>query len=611
MKRLGKIDMLLEIQVALVMLILAFAEFAPVSESISKIAFYIALAISFGNNIIYVLKERKEKNYISSYFLVGLASVILYVDHSWGSCILILCINLILGSQIKYLKDSLNLKIGKYTSQLEKDFIAFSKGKEVSVKGNKIKKGNIFLAREGEILATDGLVFYGEATVEDNLFNRNVINVSKGSLVLAGSKVVEGNLQVEALASQEESFLGQLISRLKNCIASERDEDLARVKVLNVFKIISILLASLLYFGPILNDEYGLIFNHRLAVIILLISATDGVVDLIRLAYKKFIFSEVLLGCSIKKLKAFKDVRGIKYIALEQRKDFAYGSYELVAIREEEGFSKEELLVLAAHAQHKSSHPVAEAIKKGYAQLIRYKGLDMASSIREDFIQKFEELSQMGVTARVKGDLVFVGNEKLMRLINIRNLPTDELKTVFVAINGKYAGSFILRYIENEGIDNINRAFKEAGIVRYANVVSSDKDVIESLFDKKDKKEGLAFISSQSSGEFYNLGKDRRRESLNIGINSLESRKISENVDISIMKDDIYEALSTIKKYKRFLKKVNIVYSTILILRIQIYCFGMAINLNLSSIFAMDILVSFFSLYFLLNKNEKNVDRKI
>src|SRR5699024_5675921 len=68
------------------------------------------------------------------------------------------------------------------------------------------------------------------------------------------------------------------------------------------------------------------------------------------------------------------------------------------------GISEDELLKMTAFAENYSNHPIATSIKKAYRK-----------EIENETILKIEELSGLGVEAKIEGKEVLVGNEKLMQ----------------------------------------------------------------------------------------------------------------------------------------------------------------------------------------------------
>jgi Cu+-exporting ATPase len=115
------------------------------------------------------------------------------------------------------------------------------------------------------------------------------------------------------------------------------------------------------------------------------------------------------------------------------------GKPRLVSVQATPGFNEDEMLRLAASLERASEHPLAEAIVRGAEE----KGVELAS------VDHFESITGQGVTGKVDGRTVVLGNLKLLQGLSVDagELPTQaeagriEGQTVmFVAIDGKPAG---------------------------------------------------------------------------------------------------------------------------------------------------------------------------
>ena len=88
------------------------------------------------------------------------------------------------------------------------------------------------------------------------------------------------------------------------------------------------------------------------------------------------------------------------------------------------GMSKEELLKIVAYTENYSNHPISVSIKKAYNQ-----------EIDEKQIIKTEELSGLGIEAKINDKDVLVGNEKLMKERQIDFTKSEDVGTIlYVAI---------------------------------------------------------------------------------------------------------------------------------------------------------------------------------
>lgn len=115
------------------------------------------------------------------------------------------------------------------------------------------------------------------------------------------------------------------------------------------------------------------------------------------------------------------------------------------------GISEEELLKIVAYSENYSNHPIAKSIKKAYGK-----------QIDEKQIIKTEELSGLGLYAKIDKQDVLVGNENLMIEKQIEFNKCNDVGTIlYVAIEGKYAGYILIAdKIKEDSIEAIKELKK-------------------------------------------------------------------------------------------------------------------------------------------------------
>ena len=134
--------------------------------------------------------------------------------------------------------------------------------------------------------------------------------------------------------------------------------------------------------------------------------------------------------------------------------------------------TEEELLKTVAYAENYSNHPISLSVKNAYSR-----------KINEVDIQSTQELSGMGIVAKIWDRDIIVGNEKLMKEKEIEFLKTDDVGTVlYVAIDNKYVG-YIL--ISDKIKDDAKKAIEE---LKKNNV----KETVMLTGDKKSVGEDVA-----------------------------------------------------------------------------------------------------------------------
>lgn len=235
--------------------------------------------------------------------------------------------------------------------------------------------------------------------------------------------------------------------------------------------------------------------------------------------------------------------------------------------------SKEELLKLTAHAESYSNHPIAISVKKAYGK-----------EINNNIIEKIEEISGMGITAKIDGKDILVGNDKLMKEKEINYTKCNEIGTIlYVAIQNKYSGYIVIsdkikqdskKTIEELKKNNIKKTImltgdkKEVGEIVakqlgidavYTELLPNEKvEKMEKLLQEKTTTGKLAFV-----GDGINDAPVLALSDIGIAMGGLGTDAAIEASDIVIMTDEplkIVDAIKISKKTMRIVKQ-NIVFA--------------------------------------------------
>jgi Cd2+/Zn2+-exporting ATPase len=229
-----------------------------------------------------------------------------------------------------------------------------------------------------------------------------------------------------------------------------------------------------------------------------------------------------------------------------------------------ENMSKEALLELTAYAENYSNHPIAMSLKTAYGK-----------KINANRITDVEEISGNGISTKIDGKKVLVGNIKLMNTNNISvHVNTAAGTVVHIAIDGIYAGHILIsdelksdsvkamEEIKATGINNIvmltgdnkiigEKIAKELGIHKvYTELLPSDKvDKLEELLSQKSKNGKLAFV-----GDGINDAPVLARSDIGIAMGMLGSDAAIEAADIVIMTDEPSKIATAVKISRKTLR---------------------------------------------------------
>lgn len=587
-----KKGVLVELQTMAIVLLVAFAEFAPVDEGIGQIVWTIAWMWSVFVAGIMIWGEVRNTNYLNDGIFVVAGSMLLYFAGYRSTAIIICCAVVILQSQIQFTQNSWERKKSEYLKLFHMRGTRYSNGDEEQIEVADIEVGNVLIVANGERIPVDGKVFFGSSTLDESLICGDINRkVSKGSFVYGGSLNEGDTLQVEATSKYDDSLVGQIFRDIGIFLESSRRFAQRLKRKILILKISVLVVALAVFMFPVILGD--ILYKDKMvaAACILVIGTVDTVEKIILYRYEKFGVKAFKRGSIYRDCKIIRKYDNITALAIEKREEFIDGTYEVVSIRTVKGRSKEELLVYAAHSEAKSEHQIAKAIKNAYKELLRYKKIKEEDAIRYDYIQKFEELSGMGVSSRIKGSFVCVGNSKLMRLLNINNLDEavdDDKKNIYVSIDGVLAGYIVLRYTEKDTSD-ISEDLKKAGIKKYINIDLREDDVIQQLRNEMKVKEGVGFIAMGKIAQIWQNKADTKRD-LGFSMNVKKTAKLLENVDVNLLSKDINKATDEITIGKAFLSSNRRLILSNALIKTVLYGVGIAMKMNIGTLFAIEIL---------------------
>ncbi len=338
-------------------------------------------------------------------------------------------------------------------------------GKEVEVKIEDLQINQIVIVRPGEKIPADGVIESGSSTVDESMLTGESLPVGKvaNDKVIGGTINKTGSFNFRITALNEKSVLGQIIQMVEDAQGSKAPIQKLADKVASVFVpaviIISIItLAAWMIIAPELGFSNALI--HFVAVLIIACPCALG------LATPTAIMVGTGLGAKhgvlVKNGESLEAANKVTRVVFDKTGTITEGKPSVTDVVTNE-FNERKLLELVASVENKSEHPLAQAI----VEHVKEKRLDVKD------VETFNSITGIGLTGIVDGDMVAVGNKKLMKEYSVEidnaneiyDKLSDEGKTViYAASNGKFIGLIaIADPIKKSSKDAIQR-LKDFGI---------------------------------------------------------------------------------------------------------------------------------------------------
>ncbi|MGM7317318.1 heavy metal translocating P-type ATPase [Idiomarina sp. ST10R2A5] len=348
------------------------------------------------------------------------------------------------------------ITLGAKTARVERD------GKELEVPVKELKPGDIMAIRPGDKIPTDGEVVDGESHLDESIATGESVPVykSEGDTVIGATINKEGRLRVKVTKVGDDTFLSQVIKLVEQAQGSRvpiqefADRMTGRFVPIVLFIALGSFIVWLLAadtLRPILEWGAGflpwvdpnasslvLAILSAIAVLVIACPCALGLATPTALMVGSGIGAE--RGILIRSGEAIQTFKDIKVIVLDKTGTITRGEPKLTEVVAAKGINEQELLQWAVTVENASEHPIARAIVEGAGE----------RNVTPGEVTEFRSTGARGVSGKVDGGFVLIGNRRLLDEENVCGLTDldpelNELEgkgrtAVLVAVDGKACG---------------------------------------------------------------------------------------------------------------------------------------------------------------------------
>ena len=422
-----------------------------------------------------------------------------------------------------------------------------------SVKPEEVKVGETIVVRSGEKIPLDGIIVEGTTSLNTIALTGESCprEVAERDEVVSGCINLTGVIRVKTTKTFGESTVSKIIRLVESANENKSRSESFITRFARVYTPIVVFAALALAFIPpfFSADSYATAFSTWLyrALIFLVVSCPCALVISVPLSFFGGIGAASRRGILIKGSGYMDTLANLGTVVFDKTGTLTHGEFAVEAVHPSD-FDEHELLHLAAHVEHFTTHPIGAALRDAFPS----EATDGCK------IEDVEEIAGRGIRAKVSGRTVCVGNGKMMEDIGLEAHNCHLAGTIIhVAVDGKYAGHIVINDKIKEDSAEAIASLKRLGVEKtvmltgdreavgkdvaerlgldeyHAELLPADKVAhVERLIREKAEGKSLAFV-----GDGINDAPVLKRADVGIAMGALGSDAAIEAADVVLMDD--------------------------------------------------------------------------
>ncbi len=449
-------------------------------------------------------------------------------------------------------------------------------GQLEAVDPDEVEVGTIIVVKPGEKIPIDGEVVEGSSTLNTSALTGESLprEVESGDEVISGCININGLLKIRTTKEFGESTVSKILDLVENASSrkSKAEDFISKFARVYTPAVVAAAIALALVPPFVRMGFMGVpadwdVWIYR-ALTFLVISCPCALVISIPLSFFAGIGGASKAGVLVKGSNYLETLSKVKTVVFDKTGTLTKGVFQVTAAHPQE-MSEKELLHLAAHVERYSTHPIAASLRAAYP--------NESDSCR---VEAVEEIAGEGIRAHVNGNVVCVGNSKMMEAVGAEwyDCHRHAAGTVIhVSINGRYAGHVIISDVVKETSKAAIAALKAVGVNKTVMLTGDAKEVadtvakelgidqvrsellpadkvrnVEELLAENKGNGNLAFV-----GDGINDAPVLTRADIGIAMGAMGSDAAIEAADVVLMDDDPMKISQAIKISRKCLAIVN------------------------------------------------------
>ena len=353
--------------------------------------------------------------------------------------------------------------------------------KEMAVSPEEVGIGEVIVIRPGEKVPLDGIVIDGSTSLNTVALTGETQprDVTEGDEIVSGCVNLSGVVKVRTTKAFGESTVSKIIQLVENAGEHKSQSETFITRFARVYTPVVVFAAIVLAFVPpivlslIGQQTFSSLFATWLyrALMFLVVSCPCALVISVPLTFFGGIGGASRKGILVKGANYMDVLAKVGTVVFDKTGTLTHGLFEVTAVHPDT-CDERQLLHLAAHVEHFTTHPIGAALRNAFPD----EASDGCS------VTDVEEVAGQGIRAMVGNQVVCVGNTKMMEAVGAKWHDCTHVGTIIhVAIDGQYAGHIVINDRVKDDSQEAIATLHELGVARTVMLTGDRKEVGEDV----------------------------------------------------------------------------------------------------------------------------------
>lgn len=544
-----------------VMILFAFGFFLPEEYFWIRLVYYLTLYIIIGHKVLIKMVQNIQRgNIFDENFLMSIATLGAFLLGEFPEAVAVM-----LFYQIgEYFQDKATSQSRQSIAQLmdirSVKAWRLEGGEAVQVDPETVRVADHILVKPGEKVPLDGLVRKGRSILDTSALTGESLprEIGVGEDITSGVINLTSPLVIEVRKTFSQSTVNKILELVENASNKKAETERMITRFSRVYTPvvvgIAFLLASL---PPLLGLGEWSTWLYR-ALTFLVISCPCALAVSVPMSFFGGLGGASKLGVLVKGGNYLEALAKLDTVVFDKTGTITKGIFAVDTVVNAEGV-EDDILYLAAHLESYSNHPIANSIRTAYGQ-----------EVDENRVSQITELPGQGMSGRVDGRQLYLGNARLMEVQGIAYPAIDSTGTVlYLAEDSHFLGYFLITDQVKETSIEALKDLQAVGIKKTV-LLSGDRQAVVDEFAQQfafndafgdclpqDKVSTFEEILTQSQqavafvGDGVNDAPVLARADVGIAMGGLGSDAAIESADVVLMDDDLGKLPQVIRLAKK------------------------------------------------------------